>query len=89
MEHTEIIRETAIFAARVRRSRMLSGLEVAAFWPEPGMLEFRVRHAYGPWRSVRVKIIGGGFAESERGNPVLAPDVAKRLRQALADKGMR
>lgn len=75
----------AEFAGRVLRCGVLAGFEVAAFWPEPGHVEFVARHAYGPWRSVKVKF-AGAFAESDRGCIVSPSDVASRLRRALKDR---
>lgn len=74
------------FAKRVLRCASLSGFEVAAFWPEDGAcLELRARHTYGPWRGVKVKIVGVS-AESENGCVVFPSDVARRLRHALGDR---
>jgi hypothetical protein len=74
------------FAKRVLRCASLSGFEVAAFWPANGnSLELRARHAYGPWRGVKVKIIGVA-AESESGSVLFPSDVARRLRHALGDR---
>jgi hypothetical protein len=74
------------FAKRVLRCASLSGFEVAAFWPANGSsLELRARHAYGPWRGVKVKIVGVA-AESENGSVLFPSDVARRLRYALEDR---
>jgi hypothetical protein len=76
---------TLEFAKRVMRCQVLSGFEVAAFWPKPGLLELRARHSYGPWRGVKVKVVGIS-AESDGGCVVYPADVARRLRHALEDR---
>lgn len=78
-----------LFATRVIRASVLHGFEVMAFWgdgEEEGAITIRARHPYGPWRHVRVFQCSGGMAESENGSPVTAPDIAMRLRRALADR---
>jgi len=75
------------FAHRVLRCRVLAGLEVAAFWPEPGKVTLMARHRYGKWQCVDVTKASGGFAESDRGSVIVAGDVASRLRNMLKDKG--
>ena len=70
------------FAARVLRCGVLSGFEVAAFWPSPGTVDFFARHPYGAWSRVRVKCLGS-HAENEHGVIMCASDVAAHLRKSL------
>jgi hypothetical protein len=80
------------FIGRVLRAPSLRGFEILVIWTlgdrqKRNTAHLSARHPYGPWRTVTITDINKFVCNSKTGSPMVAADVAVRLRRI--DKGSR
>lgn len=71
------------FIQHVKRCKTLDGLEVHTEWLAEGTVAILARYPYGPWNGFTIFACTGTSCESESGAPMMAPDVAVRLKRTL------